>query len=135
MSFNLYADAGLTTLAPVRLLQLASVAPATVDGVMYLGAPNAALTLQAESDPGVDPLVINTLDSAPITGAAATAVKLALSNGALTAATGGAPLNLPATVLGGVANAVPIHYRFAPQTLDAGQYTDLSFSITDAIVF
>ncbi len=135
MSFNFYSDSGLTTLAPLRLLQVAEVAPAAVTGVMYLGSTNAAETLQAESDPGVDALVLNVIDANALTGAAATAVKLALTEGGLASATGGAPLTISHTVLGGTANAVPIHYKFEPQTLDAGVYTDLIFKILDAIVF
>ena len=135
MSFNLYSDAALTTLAPLRLLQLAEVAPAAVTGVMYLGSTNAAETLEAESDPGVDDLVLSVVDADALTGAAATAVKLALSSGGLVSATGGAPLNLGVTVLGGVANALPIHYKFEPQTLDAGKYVDLSFLISGALVY
>jgi hypothetical protein len=135
MSFELYSDSGLTTLAPLNLLQTAGVAPAAVTGLMYLGSTDSGLTLQANSDPGVDPLVLQTVDANALTGAAATAVKLALSSGGLTSATGGAPLNLPHTILGGVANALPIHYKFEPQTLDAGLYTDLSFLISAAIEF
>jgi len=135
MSFELYSDSGLTTLAPVRLVQTADEAPAAVTGVMYLGSTNAALTLQAASDPGVDALVLSVVDANALTGAAATAVKLALSSGGLTSATGGAPLTLSHTVLGGTGNAVPIHYKFEPQTLDQGVYTDLSFLIAAAIEF
>jgi hypothetical protein len=135
MSFDLYSDSGLTTLAPLNLLQTAGVAPAAVTGVMYLGSPTLGQTLQKQSNPGVAPLVLSVVDANALTGASATLVKLALSSGGLSSAVGGAPLNLPHTVLGGPANAVPIHYRFEPQALDSGVYTDLSFLIADTLAF
>ena len=135
MSFGLYSDSGLTTLAPLNLLQMAGVAPAAVTGVMYLGSPNGGETLQKQSDPGVDPLILEIVDANALTGAAATAVKLATTSGGLATATGGASLTLPHTVLGGTSNKVEIHYKFEPQTLDAGVYTDLSFRIADALQF
>ncbi len=134
--FDFYADTGLTALATPRIVQKADELPVTdKDGVIYLGSTDDNAILQAESDPGVDSLFVEVLDSSPGTGPAATSVKLALSSGGLTTAVAGDPLELPATIEGGLANVVAIHYRVLPQTLADGEYDDLTFSISGAIEY
>lgn len=55
-----------------------------------------------------------------------TEIKLALTNGGLAAATAGAALSIGTVVLGGSANAVPVHVRIDDATAVVGAASELS---------
>jgi hypothetical protein len=125
VSFGFFSDPALTTQISARLQFVqASSSPSPEDKVVYFGSPVAGRFCQANSDPGVDPIVLSIVDATPGAGIPVTDVKLALSSGGLSGATGGAPLNLPDTVYSGIAGAVPVYIRVLDSThvsaLDAG---------------
>jgi hypothetical protein len=88
---------------------------------------------EANSDPGVDAIVVSIVDANAGTGAPATEFKLALSSGGLTSATAGAALTLSSSITSGVANAVPIYTRRDSVLGVAGSYTDISIETNELL--
>jgi len=83
-----------------------------IDSVIYFGSTDTGRKVQADSDPGVDNLVVNLVDAAAGSGVETTDFKLATTSGGLDSAVAGDPLDLGVTQLvGGVGNAVAIHVR------------------------
>lgn len=129
-TFKIYQDAALTT--PLTSLALAFSSDGSdgaKDAVVYLGSTTAGKKLQKASAPGVDNIVASIADANGATGQLAADIKLALTQTALTAAIGGASLNLGVQVLSGVANAVPIWVRVNPSNLAIANYSDLSVNL------
>lgn len=130
ITFKFFHDAALTQEInsgnPLTATQDASGGIGAVDKTIYLGSTASGTKAQAESDPGVDPIVISISDSAPAGGAPASEIKLALSAGGLGSAVGGASLTLSRTILSGVSNAVPIYTRRASAITVSGSYSDLT---------
>lgn len=110
-SFKFYTDAGLTTEFVPGTDTLGPVTDPPEDFVIYFGSTETGRQVQADSDPGTDPISIQIADAASGSGVESTDVKLAATNGGLDSATAGADLDLPATVLSGVGNAEAIHIR------------------------
>lgn len=100
----------------------------SADGVFWVGDPDDTIKLQASSDPGVDPIAVSIVDASPGGGVEASHIKLAATQALLDSATGGATLNLPATINGGTAGAQPVWYRWSNSTGD-GISTEISLSI------
>jgi len=128
-TFALYTDSGLTTgfSGVLSVFQNVDGSTGPVDTQLWLGSTAVGKTLQAESDPGVDQITITPTDAAPGTGHPASEIKLALTQGGLAAATGGAALNLGTAITSGVGNAVTFWIRVQDSTLTAGVSTELSF--------
>lgn len=125
----LFSDSALTTpIDDVTGLSLSAVTGDSVDGVFYVGLTNASNKIQAQSNPGVDQITVSIADAASGSGAAASEIKLALSSVGLDTATGGAALNLGATINGGSANAVAVYWRWT-NAAGSGDYTDLSLDL------
>lgn len=93
----------------------------------YLGCPDSGYRFRANSDPGVDDITLSIVDGAPSTGQPATAIKLATTQAGLSTATGGAALDLGATILSGASNAVEVWVQFDDATTAVG--TDSSISL------
>lgn len=111
-SLKFYADAGLTEeITELTIAQLADGSTGNIDKLVYLGSTTVSSVFNATSDPGADEIEVSIEDSSPGEGVVASNIKLALSSGALTAATAGAPLSLGVEIDGGVANAIPIYIR------------------------
>lgn len=129
-SFKFYHDSALTSEItsgnPLTATQDTANALPDVDKTIYFGSTVTGNKAQANSNPGVDQIVLSVIDANNTTGSPATEFKLALSSAALATATAGAPLNLGLTVNSGVANAVPIYTRRNSVLGTAGTYTDLS---------
>ena len=100
----------------------------TAVGVFYVGATDAGFKLQATSNPGVDPIALSIVDSSPGSGVEATAIRLAVSEAGLAAATPGAALNIGDTVLGGAVNAIEVWFDWA-NSIGGGEYTEISIDI------
>lgn len=128
---HVYTDPALTVnFDPATMqIELSAIDGSSGDAVIYFGTPTAANKIEATSDPGVDPLQLTVVDANAGTGVAVGAIKLAVTSAGLDSATGGAALSLGATVLGGAANAVPVHIRWA-NTVGEGEFTDISLEIT-----
>lgn len=127
-NFGFFSDAALTTPISTPLVfsqQIGASAPD--DKVVYYGGATG-YQVKAQSNPGVDQITVSVVDSAGGSGSPATDVKLALTNGGLASATGGAALNLGTVISGGTANAVPVHIRVTDSTAVTGLNTDLSLT-------
>ncbi len=128
MSFDLYADAGLTVLFDLEHVSTQG------DRLVYFGDPVPGRQLRDAAAPGVEDVLLAIVDSASGSGLAASSVKLASTNGGLTGATGGAALSLGHTILSGAGNAKPVHIRFDTSAGTVGQeYTDLGLRWADVI--
>ena len=132
-SFKFYADAALTTLVanPFVISQNEDGTDGDYDGVVYYGSPSAGVTAQADSNPGVDQIVVSISDTTalPGDGPEPADLKLASSNANLTAAVAGDPLNLGLTVTSGAGNQVEVHFRMqTPTVITPGTFNELSFA-------
>lgn len=133
-SFRFYHDAALTQeiVAGNTLTATQGAGLAAVDQTIYLGSATADKKLQADSDPGVDPVIVSVVDAAAGSGAPATEFRMSLSP--ITGAeTPGAALTLSHTLLSGTANKVTIYTRRTSALTVAGVYTDLSLD-SNAVV-
>jgi hypothetical protein len=132
ISFKFYHDSALTSEItsgnPLTATQDTAGILGPVDKTIYLGSTLTGNEVQAESDPGVDAIVVSIVDADAGTGAPATEFKLALSSGGLASAIAGDPLTLSTSITSGVANAVPIYTRRDSALAVAGAYTDISLS-------
>lgn len=126
ITFGFFHDAGLTT--PVNSGNPLS-GPGDVQ--IWFGSNTANVKARAKSNPGVDPIKIQVLDSNSGGGQPATAIRLATSQAGLASATPGSDLEIGPQVLSGVANAVPCWVRLTDQVGVTGSYTDLSIIHTD----
>lgn len=127
LSFAFHSDAALTTPVAARLPFVQAVSdPVAVDRVLYFGSRLSGRVCQAASDPGVDPVVVAIADANPGAGSPAGDVRLALSAGGLDTAVGGAALDLPETIDGGMAWAIAVHIRVLDSTHASGVHNDLS---------
>lgn len=131
-SFKFYHDAALTSEItvgnPLTATQDTAGILAAVDKTIYLGSTLTGNKAQANSNPGVDAIVVSVTDADAGTGAPATEFKLALSAGGLAGATAGASLTLSTSITSGVANAVPIYTRRDSALTVAGSYTDITLT-------
>lgn len=127
-TFALFTDANLTVPFTGSLTAQQNVDGTTgrQDFTLYLGSNTAGKLLKAESNPGVDQITLSVVDSATGTGHPASDVKLALTQGGLDTATGGASLNLGTTITAGVANAVQFWIGLTDSTHVVGTSTELS---------
>lgn len=112
-TFKLYKDSGLTQPFVPGTDYIGPVRNPPEDFSIYLGSTETLNKVEAASDPGVDQIVASVSDAVASSGLEATDIKLALTPGGLTGATGGASLNLATSISGGVGNAVEVHIRVA----------------------
>jgi hypothetical protein len=110
-TFKFWTNAALT----VALSTSLKASGSSTDFRIWFGSAEAedAYKVEADSDPGVDQIEISITDSAPSTGHAASAVKLALTEAGLATATGGVALDIGTSVNSGAANAVEVWVRVA----------------------
>ena len=135
-TLNLYDDAGLTTEAttPLAFAQDTLGAISPHQRRFYLGQPTSGYRFRANSDPGVDSIVLSIVDAAPGDGQPATAIKLATTQAGLTGAVAGDPLDLGATLLSGSANAVQVWVQFDDATAAVATDTDVSLALNELLV-
>ena len=137
ITLKFYHDSALTSeitaLNPLTATQDTAGILGPVDKTIYLGSTLTGNQAEATSDPGVDAVEVSIVDANAGTGAPATEFKLALSSGGLATAIAGAALELSATVLSGVANAVPIYTRRDSALAVAGAYTDITLETNELI--
>lgn len=134
ISLKFYTDSGLTTEATsISALQASDGTADAVDRVVYLGSTVSGNKFTAESDPGVDPIVVSIVDSSPSTGVQATHIKLATTNGGLGSALGGVALSLGTEILSGVANAQAVHVRIDTPALAVGVYAEITLSMNTLV--
>jgi hypothetical protein len=123
-TFDFWDDSGMT--------QSHSGTISTVNGgdfVIYLGSNNASRKLEAQSNPGVDDILITPTDSNPGNNHEASEIKLANTLLGLDSAVAGQALNLGTQVSGG--SAQPIYIRLTDGTGGGIASTELSLALTD----
>ena len=128
-----YTDSGLTTplSAALSVLQKTDGSIGPVDLQLRLGIDDAGLKLQANSDPGVDQIVISPVDADAGNGNPVTSVTLATTQLGLDSAVAGDPLNAGTTIVGGAGGAFEFWARVEDLTDTVGTYTDLSIETND----
>lgn len=85
--------------------------PDEQDFTIYFGSTNSALKVEANSDPGNDPIEVSIVDADPGNGHEASEIKLATTEGGLDTAVGGDSLSLGTSITGGTANKKTIWVR------------------------
>jgi len=132
VSWKFHSDSGLTAelVGSLAINQRQDGTTGDVDGVIYLGSIEEGKTLQADSDPGVDQIVVSIADSNvdPGNSPEITDIKLSTSNAGLASAVAGDPLNVGLTLTSGVGNKVEVHYRIITPTAPTGTYAELSLN-------
>ena len=127
-TFKWYLNSSLTTVITKLSQAFADDgSDGAKDRMVYIASTTSSKAILASSDPGVDaiPIYIGDGDGSG-TGQAATGVKLALTQGDLDTAVGGAAIDGPAQILSGVAQALPVWIRRDPNNLTEGTYDDLT---------
>lgn len=138
-TFAIFHDAALTQPVnganPLQISQLTDGSSGPYDTSVYIGSTAAAGSKQirAASNPGVDQITLTPSDAATGSGSPGTDVKLALSAGALGAATGGAAVNLGTAIFSGTANALRVYVRVTDSTAAAATNSDLSLDVSSVI--
>lgn len=125
---HVYLDSGLTTqFNDSTPLTLQAVNGSAATGSVYVGTPTSGNQIQAASDPGTDQITMSIVDSSAGSGVEAAHIKLALSEAGLDSATGGAALNLGATISHGT--PVRVWYRWTNST-GSGTSTEISLQLS-----
>ncbi len=131
MAFSLgfFSDAGLLTPfpGPLSVTQKSDGSTGPVDNLLFLGSAVAGRKFQADSNPGIDPILLSIGDLTPAAGHLPTEVKLATTLLGLDSAVAGADLNLGVEIISGVATAVEIYIRVDDATMVVGTEIDLFF--------
>lgn len=134
-SLKIYTDSGLTTelVGNIIATQNADGSTPPVQTQLFLGSVTAGMKFQADSDPGVDDIVVSIADAAPGNGHEPAEIKLATTSGGLAGATAGAALNLGVQLLSEVPNATEFWVEVDDATGTVGNSTELSL-LTNLIV-
>jgi hypothetical protein len=130
-TFNFFLDAALTSPLTTSL----KASGASTDFRLWFGSDETedAYKVEANSDPGVDQITISITDSAPSTGHAASAVKLATLQSGLAGATGGVALDIGTSVNSGSANAVEFWVRVADAVGSLATSTELGLTTNEVV--
>lgn len=134
MAFNFYTDSALTQPQVGNLIatQRSDGSTGPVKFQLWLGDDDPAFKYQADSDPGVDNVVVSVLDAVPGSGNPDTDVKLAVTEAGLVGATPGAALDLGTTeIVGGSVNAKQVWIQVEDSTGTVGTSTELSVQTND----
>lgn len=113
ISLQFYLDANLTTpmTSALQFEQATDGSTGAQTRIVYLGSTANNRMFESEMNPGVDSIILSVVDNQPGVGQEAQNVKLALNPNDLINTAAGAPLALPATILSGVINAIPIYIQ------------------------
>lgn len=141
MAWKLYTDAACTVefVPPLEVVHRTDFSDNPQDFTLYYANVDQDLgdigshQKQANSNPGVDPILFEVVDAAPGSGHEAGEVTLATSSAGLDTATAGASLDLGTTLLSGVSNAQPVHIRIVNQVASVGTSTELSVDIVATV--
>lgn len=135
ISFSFFHDSALTQPVdaenPITATQDTTNSMDPVDVQIWFGSTATGMVATAESDPGVDDILVTIVDADDETGEPDTAVSLATSQVGLDTATPGASLSLGTSIESGSANAIAFWVRIDDATEEAGAYTDLSLVTND----
>ncbi len=122
-----YSDPTLTTeLTLLSANQNADGSTGALDFLIYMGSVSVGKKLEADSNAGVDDIVLSISDSDAGTGSPATDIRLALTSLGLDSAIAGDPLTLGPVIYSEQAGAVPVYVRIEDSTNTVSTNTDLS---------
>lgn len=148
MPWKWYSDAACTQelTTPLQFVHLADLSDNPQDTIVYYGeveedvGDNGVLVQQAYSNPGVDPIVVSIIDTAPSTGHPASEITLALSAAALATNTAGASLTISQNdatygecLFSGVSNAVAVHVRVENTVTSPDDSTELELEWVETV--
>ncbi len=133
MSIGFFQDFGLSQPATRLLATAASDGAGSSDHLFYFGGTDVSREHVAESDPGVDNVVISIADSSGGTLLLPSALKLAVAQVDLDTATPGASLSVGTNIIGGAANAIPVWVRVDAPAIAAMIYNNLTLT-TNALL-
>ncbi len=130
MAFDIFTDTALTTPAPspLQFSHNSDFSDNPQDTQFFLGSLTASVKIEADSNPGVDNIVISVADTTPSNSHEVTEIKLATTQGGLTAATPGASLTVGTVVNSGAANDFEFWMRVTNAIATVGTVTQLSIS-------
>lgn len=135
ISFAFFNDAGLTSplVGNLQIQQASDGSTGPVDVNLFFGSVATGRKVQAATDPGIDPIILDVVDSAPGSGHEDTEIKLATTQIGLDSATPGASLNLGTELLSEVGNATSIWIRIEDATGVIGTSLELSIQMNNVI--
>lgn len=133
MSIGFFQDSGLSQPAARLNATAAADGSGSSDHVFYLGGTEAAREHVAASDPGTDPIEVSIADSEGGTSLLPSALRLALTQVGLNAATPGDPLTVGTSIAGGSAHAVAVWVRVDIPETDPAIYDNLSL-VTNPLI-
>lgn len=135
VSLQYFLDAALTApiITPFNVQQADDGSTGPVDFNFFLGSVALAKKFQAQSNPGIDQIVVTIDDANPASGQEPNAVKLATTAIGLDSAVAGDPLNIGVQVLSEVGNAFSLWVRVEDITLTVATSLDLSLKTNEVI--
>lgn len=130
MPFDFYTDTALTSAAPspIQVNHNSDFSDNPQDFQYFLGSLDADRKIEANSNPGVDNIVINVADTTPASGHETTEILLATTQLGLDSATPGASLTVGTSVTSGAANDFEFWVRVVNAVSTVGLTTELSFT-------
>lgn len=135
ISFAFFNDAGLTSplVGNLQVQQASDGSTGPVDINLFFGSNAVGRKVQAASDPGIDPILLDIVDAAPGSGHEDTEIKLALTQIGLDTASPGASRTLGNELLSEVGNATSIWIRIEDATGVIGTSLELSIQMNNVI--
>ncbi len=135
ISLGFYLDVNLTNsiITPLEFEQATDGSTGAQVKVIYIGSTVPNRKFEAEMNSGIDAIVLSAVDSQPGIGQEVSNVKLALAPGDLVNVSVGASLALPATILSGATNAIPVYIQVEDTNGEISTDTSLSLTTTSIV--
>ncbi len=129
-TFDIFTDTALTSAAPspLQFSHNSDFSDNPQDTQFFLGSLGSSVKIEANSNPGVDNITISVADSDGGNNHETTEIKLATTQGGLTAATPGAALTVGTVVNSGAANDFEFWVRVTNAVATVGTITELSIT-------
>jgi hypothetical protein len=130
MAYDFYTDVNLTSPAPspIQVSHNSDFSDNPQDFQYYLGSLDASRKIEANSNPGVDNIIISVADTTPASGHETTEILLATTQLGLDSATPGASLTVGTSVLSGTGGKFEFWVRVVNAVTTVGISTELSFT-------
>jgi hypothetical protein len=135
ISLRFYLDVNLSN-PIVSLLEFEQATDGSTGGqvkVIYIGSTVPDRKFEAEMNSGVDAIILSAVDSQLGVGQEVSNVKLALDPGDLVNASAGGSLALPATILSGATNSIPVYIQVEDTNGEVSTDTSLSLTTTSIV--
>ena len=135
ISLKYFVDAALITELPGNLIieQASDGSTGPVDVQLFLGSTAVGKKFQAQSDPGIDSIILTVVDANPGFDHEKEEVKLATTLLGLDIAVAGDPLNVGTEIFSGVGNAQDVFMRIDDATMVIGTAVELSVDANNLV--